>query len=61
MGSELISARQPPIPCESCGSEVAPGLLSCPSCRKLIYSTRLKELAQAAEASEKAGDVSAVL
>jgi Zn-dependent protease len=49
------------IQCPECGTEVAPGLLSCPSCRKLVHSARLKELAQAAEAFEAAGNLSAAL
>ncbi len=62
MANELPPAQRPfAFQCPDCGSEVAPGLLSCPSCRKLIHSARLKELARAAEASEKAGDFSAAL
>ena len=47
--------------CPSCGGEVAPNLLSCPSCHRLVHSDRLKELAESAEASERAGDLSAAL
>jgi Zn-dependent protease len=62
MPNDLQSAREPvPIECPNCGSEVAPTLLSCPSCRKLVHSARLKELAQAAEASEAEGNLSAAL
>ncbi len=32
--------------CPSCGSEVAPNLLSCPSCHRLVHAERLKELAE---------------
>ena len=47
--------------CPSCGGEVAPNLLSCPSCHRLVHADRLKELAEAAESSERAGEVSAAL
>ena len=43
--------------CPACGSEIAPTLLSCPSCHRLVHAERLKELAADAEASEKAGAV----
>jgi Zn-dependent protease len=42
--------------CPSCGSEVAPSLLSCPSCRRLVHADRLNELADTAEAAEQDGD-----
>jgi len=47
--------------CPDCGSEIAPNLLSCPSCRRLVHATRLKALAEAAEASEHDGDPPAAL
>jgi Zn-dependent protease len=47
--------------CSSCGAEVAPSLLSCPSCHRLVHAERLKELAESAEASERAGDLAAAL
>ena len=37
------------------------GLLSCPSCRRLVHATRLKELAEAAENSEQDGNQPAAL
>ena len=43
--------------CPTCGSEVAPNLLSCPSCRRLVHSDRLNELADTAEAAEHDGDL----
>jgi Zn-dependent protease len=42
--------------CPACGSEVAPGLLSCPSCRRLVHANRLNELADTAEVAERDGD-----
>ena len=62
MANELVSSS--PLmagACPACGSEIAPSLLSCPSCRRLVHATRLKELAEAAEASEHDGDPAAAL
>ena len=47
--------------CERCGTELAPGLLSCPSCHALIHAERLKELAGEAEAADRAGDLQAAI
>jgi Zn-dependent protease len=49
------------ISCPGCGSEIAPGLLCCPSCRRLVHAARLKELAEAAEDSEDARDLAGAL
>ncbi|MCY1036808.1 site-2 protease family protein [Corallococcus sp. BB11-1] len=37
--------------CEGCGSELAPRLLTCPSCRKLVHGQTLKQLAADAQAA----------
>ncbi len=42
--------------CAQCGTDLGPGLLSCPSCQTLVHSGRLKELAAAASAAHDAGD-----
>jgi Zn-dependent protease len=47
--------------CPACGAEVAPRLLACPSCRRLVHADRLKELAASAESAEKAGDLTGAL
>ena len=47
--------------CERCGTELAPALLSCPSCHALVHAERLKELASEAEAAERAGEVQAAI
>jgi Zn-dependent protease len=47
--------------CSACSTELAPGLLSCPSCARLIHATRLAELATSAGAVERAGDWTAAL
>jgi Zn-dependent protease len=51
----------PPLVCTGCGTEVAPRLLTCPSCQRLVHGERLKELAATAEAQARAGDLSAAL
>jgi Zn-dependent protease len=47
--------------CPACGSEVAPTLLSCPSCHWLVHGERLKGLADAAEVAERTGELSTAL
>jgi Zn-dependent protease len=47
--------------CPACGGEIAPALLSCPSCHWLVHAEELKALARAAEASEREGDPTAAL
>ena len=47
--------------CEGCGLELAPRLLACPSCRKLVHGAELKQLAAEAEAAERAGQISEAL
>lgn len=47
--------------CFECGTEIAPGLLSCPGCSKLVHAKALKELAAQAEDAERSGDLSAAL
>ncbi len=39
--------------CAACGVELAPTLLSCPSCLRLVHADRLKALAEAAESAER--------
>jgi Zn-dependent protease len=45
--------------CVGCGGEIAPNLLSCPSCRRLVHSARLRELVDSATAAERAGQLAA--
>jgi Zn-dependent protease len=47
--------------CPACGVEVAPNLLSCPGCRRLVHAERLKRLADDAERAEQGGDPLAAL
>lgn len=43
--------------CANCGTQLGPGLLACPGCRRLVHADDLKRLAAEAEAAESAGDV----
>src|SRR6266516_2996578 len=43
-------------PCPQCGTDVAPALLACPSCQRLVHADELKRLAAAAEQATQAGD-----
>ena len=43
--------------CARCGTQLAPRLLSCPSCHALVHAARLKALATEAEAADASGDV----
>lgn len=45
--------------CPACGTQLGPGLLSCPRCRRLVHADDLKRLAAEAEAAEQAGDLAA--
>ncbi len=47
--------------CPACGSELAPALLTCPSCQRLVHADRLKELASLAEAAQSRGDLATSL
>jgi Zn-dependent protease len=41
--------------CEACGAEIAPGLLACPACGRLVHVARLTALAEAAARHEAEG------
>ncbi|MRG95484.1 site-2 protease family protein [Polyangium spumosum] len=41
--------------CVACGVELAPGMLACPACRKLVHGARLGSLAADGEAAEREG------
>lgn len=43
-------------PCPNCGFTVAPLLLSCPSCQRLVHTDRLNDLAAAAQDAERRQD-----
>ena len=42
--------------CSRCGTEIAPALLACPSCRALVHADRLRTLVASAEEREAARD-----
>ena len=41
--------------CAACGVALAPGMLACPACRRLVHAARLSALAAEAEEAERAG------
>jgi Zn-dependent protease len=49
------------VRCAECGSEIASGLLSCPSCARLLYSEKLTQLAKKAQDAETASRPSEAL
>src|SRR5687768_6119437 len=58
-------AAAPPVAaaaaCERCGTQVAPTLLSCPGCRKLVHAVELQRLAGDAERATADGDLTRAL
>ena len=42
--------------CATCGTQLAPSLLSCPACHALVHAAQLNQLAAAAEAARAGGD-----
>jgi len=49
------------ISCPQCGTQIAPSLLSCPSCRWLVHGAALAQLAREADAATQRNDPSAAL
>lgn len=47
--------------CPDCRSEVAPGLLACPGCQRLVYGVELRGLAEEARVAADRGDLSGAL
>ncbi|MGH7644827.1 MAG: site-2 protease family protein [Gemmatimonadales bacterium] len=47
--------------CPECGTELAPALLACPACRRLLHAAELKGYAAVAEQATQAGDLTAAL
>src|SRR5438094_1343829 len=47
--------------CPQCGTHVAPALLACPSCQRLVHADELRRLAAEGERSRQAGDPSGAL
>lgn len=59
--SEVIAAGPPANRCADCGTELAPSLVSCPACHRLVHADELKQLAAAAEQATASGDTVAAL
>ena len=57
MSTAAIAAHR----CVRCGTELAPALLSCPSCQKLVHAATLGRLAAEADEAARAGNASAAL
>ena len=51
----------PPTICADCGTQVAPALLACPACHRLVHAERLNRLAADAGRAAAAGDLTAAL
>jgi Zn-dependent protease len=51
----IADAASPRV-CAECGAQLAPTLLACPSCGRLVHGAELKQLAAAAQGAETAGD-----
>ena len=47
--------------CVECGTELAPAILLCPQCGRLVHSERLAELHALAQAAEEAGQLTEAL
>jgi len=50
-----------PSHCAGCGTELAPSLLTCPGCDRLVHGDRLRALAAEAQRLEGAGDPRAAI
>lgn len=59
----MVSAE--PLPestrCLTCGSQLSPALLACPSCGRLVHSKELKRLVDEAHAAQAADDLTTAL
>lgn len=53
----MAEAVAQPARCAGCGAEVAPALLACPACRRLVHAERLRRLAAEAEGAEAAARI----
>jgi Zn-dependent protease len=47
--------------CPQCGTEIAPALLACPACHRLVHADELQRLAADADRSTEAGDFTTAL
>src|SRR2546428_8217558 len=58
---ETADPGQAALGCPECGVHVAPALLACPSCHRLVHAEQLKRRAAEADRAARAGDSSAEL
>jgi len=56
-----MADRPTPARCVVCGTELAPALLSCPVCLRLVHAEQLQRCAAEAETAAQAGDISTAL
>ena len=47
--------------CIECSADIAPGLMACPGCARLVHGVELESLAKAATAAEKEGSMTEAL
>ena len=57
----MDEGRATPHECPDCGTHLAPSLLSCPSCHRLVHAERLKGLAARARQASDGADLGAAL
>lgn len=53
--SAVIETAAAAASCDRCGTELAPALLSCPRCQRLVHAAQLSSLAEAAQQAERDG------
>ena len=56
MGTTAPASAGSHSSCATCGTQLAPSLLSCPACHALVHAAQLNQLAAAAEAARAGGD-----
>ncbi len=59
--TDAAASGRAPFVCAQCHTQIAPALLACPSCQRLVHAEELKRLAATAERAAQAGDPSGAL
>ncbi len=57
----MTEALAMPAPCTGCRGDVAPALLACPGCGRLVHGAALTEHVRSAERAEAEGDLTSAL
>jgi Zn-dependent protease len=57
----MSNLEHEPSPCPQCGTQLAPALLACPGCGRLVHAAELKSLSKEADVAEQARDYSSAL